>query len=131
MRTAAYSSLVLVVSGSVLLTSNACLARAGARAFGPVRASTSQYLIIIVVFTLIRYGFINLFKETTPPWSINAHNGAGRFLCFSLSCEPSRRDIRKKVDIRTLSRVSPIPNTPASDRTNQCSIAKGGFVWCQ
>lgn len=94
---------------SVMLTLNACMARAPARAIGPMRGSTAHRIVIYAAIALIGCGFLNLFKETISPWSINGHTETGRFLYFSPSCEPCRQHIGEKAAAGTLSQISLIP----------------------
>lgn len=94
---------------SVLLTLNACVARAPARAFGPVRGSAMRRLVIFVAIALIACGFLNLIKETTAPWSITDQGETSRFLYFSPSCEPCRQHIEQKIANGTITQVSLVP----------------------
>jgi|GEM_PF-2441419 len=100
---------------SVLLVQNACLARAPARAFRPVPGSTFRRLVIITAIALIGCGFINLFKETVSPWSINGQSEAGRILFFSPSCEPCRRHIVEAAEAGKLSSIALIPIARSKD----------------
>lgn len=94
---------------SVLLTLNACLARAPARAFGPVNGIVVHRLVIIAAFALIVCGFCSLIKEATAPWSITGQGETSRFLYFSPSCEPCRRHIEQKIVAGTLTQFSLVP----------------------
>ena len=100
---------------SVLLTLNACLARAPARASGPVKSTAARRIIIITAIALIGCGCINLIKETTAPWSITPLRETGRYLYFSPSCEPCRKHIQTKVADGTLSDFSLIPIARSRD----------------
>lgn len=99
---------------SVLLTLNACMARAPARAFGPVRSDMAHRLVIFAAIALILCGVVNIIKETAAPWSINGSNGSSRNIFFSPSCEPCRRHIQHKTADGTVARYSliPIARTP-------------------
>ncbi|CAK7027364.1 MAG: hypothetical protein DELT_02629 [Desulfovibrio sp.] len=94
---------------SVLLTLNALMARAPARAFGPVRSGMARRLVIFAATALIVCGLINLCKETTAPWSINGRADSGRYLYFSPSCEPCRQHIADKIADGTIDRVALVP----------------------
>lgn len=100
---------------SVLLTLNACMARAPARAFGPVRGNMARRLVIFAAVALIACGFVNLIKETTTPWSINGTNGSGRNIFFSPSCAPCRLHIQAKAADGTLAQFSLIPIARTAD----------------
>lgn len=93
---------------SVLLTLNASLARAPARAGRPWWAATFRRLAIITACALICFNAINILKEK-PPWGLNGRPASDRQLFFSPSCEPCREHIRAMFTNGSLRDVALIP----------------------
>lgn len=94
---------------SVLLTLNACMARAPARAARPVRGASLRRLVIFSAIVLICFGFINIFKEIHAPWSITGWQNTNKRLFFSPSCGPCRKHIQDIFAEGALHEIALIP----------------------